>query len=93
MASVQRRMELEMRQLGRRLDELSARARVAEARLRGKSLVQLRRLKVKQAQARVSLGKLARRSAAAGGTVRTTLRRAWRDIDAAVQRAARRLRA
>lgn len=91
MSVVQRRMEAEMRQLGRKLDELSARARVAEARLRGKSLVPLRRLKVKRAQAKLALGKLARRSAAARGTVKATVGRAWRDIDAAVKRAAKRL--
>ena len=92
MSTVQRRMEAEMRQLGRKLDELTARARVAEARVRRKSLVvPLRRLKVKQAQAKLALGKLARRSAAAKGTVTATLGRAWRDIDAAVRRAMRKL--
>ena len=92
MAAVQRRMEAEMRQLGRRLDLLAARARVAEARVRGKSAVPLRRLKVKQAQAKLALGRLARRNAAARGTVKATLKRAWRDIDATVKRAARQLR-
>jgi hypothetical protein len=85
-------MEAEMRQLGRRLDVLSARARVAEAGVREKSLVQLRRLKVKQAQAKVALGRLGRQSAAASGTVKAAFRRAWRDIDVAVKRAAQRLR-
>ena len=91
MAAIPRRMELEMRQLGRKLDEISARARLGEARLRGKSRVALRRLKLKQAQAKLALGRLARRSASARGTVKATLSRAWRDIDATVKRAARRL--
>jgi len=91
-AAARRRLEADMRQLGRRLDVLSARARVAGAEARGKSLVQLRKLKVKQAQAKVVVARLARQSAAASGTVKAALRRAWRDIDVAVGRATRRFR-
>ena len=55
-------MATELRQIGRRLDVLMARARLAEARLRGRSsLAQLRRLKLRHAQAKLALGRLARR--------------------------------
>ena len=86
-----RNMEGDLRVVGKRLDLLAARARVAEGRLRSQSLVQVKKLKVKQAQAKVALGKLARRSAASGGTAKVTVRRAWKDIETAVARAARRL--
>jgi hypothetical protein len=88
-----RSMEGDLRLVGKRLDVLAARARVGEGRLRSQALVQMKKLKVKQAQAKVALGKLAQRSGAAGGTAKAAVRRAWKDIDAAVARAARRLQA
>lgn len=88
-----RRMQADLRLVGKRLDVLAARARVAEGRARSQSLVQVKKLKVKQAQAKLALGKLARRSAAAGGSAKAAVRRAWKDIDSAVSRAARRLQA
>lgn len=54
-----RTMKAELRQIRRRLDVLAARARVAEARLRGQSgVLQLRKLNVKVARAKVALGRL-----------------------------------
>jgi hypothetical protein len=88
-----RSIQADLRMAGRKLDVVSARARVAEGRLRGASLVRLRKLKVKQAQAKVALGKLARRSDAARGEAKSAVRAALRDIDAAIARATRRLRA
>ena len=54
-----RTMKAELRQIRRRLDVLAARARVAQARLRGQSgTLQLRKLNVKLARAKVALGRL-----------------------------------
>jgi hypothetical protein len=86
-----RSMEADLRLAGKRLDVLGARARVAEGRARSRSLVELKKLKVRQAQAKLALAKLARRSAATGSTAEAAVRRAWKDIDTAVARAARRL--
>jgi len=91
-AAARRRMEAEMRQLGRKLDALAARARKTEAGVRARSAVQLRKLNAKQAQARAALAKLGRQSAAASGPLKIGLRRAWRDIEVAVRRAKRRFR-
>jgi hypothetical protein len=91
-ASSKSRLDAEMRTLGRKMDRLIAAARKAEGKLRASSVVQLRRLKVKQAQAKRSLGKLGRQSAAASGPMKTGLRKAWRDIEAAVRQATKRFR-
>ncbi len=54
-----RSMKAQLRRIRRRLDVLSARAKVAEARLRGEPVVlQLRKLNVKLARAKVALGRL-----------------------------------
>jgi hypothetical protein len=54
-----RTMKAELRQIRRRLDVLAARARVAQARLRGPSgTLQLRKLNVTLARAKVALGRL-----------------------------------
>jgi hypothetical protein len=91
-AASKSRLDAEMRTLGRKMDRLIAAARKAEGKLRASSVVQLRRLKVKQAQAKRSLGKLGRQSAAASGPMKTGLRKAWRDIEAAVRQATKRFR-
>lgn len=91
-AAARRRLEAEMRQLGKKLDALAGRARKAEASVRAKSAVQLRKLKAKQAQAQAALARLGRQSAAASGPLKIGVRRAWRDIEVAVRRATRRFR-
>ena len=56
---IMRSMKAELRQIRRRLDVLSARAKVAQARVRGKPIaLQLRKLNVKVARAKVALGRL-----------------------------------
>jgi hypothetical protein len=47
---------------------------------------------VKQAAAKRALAKLGRQSAAASGPVKSGLRKAWRDIEAAVRQATKRFR-
>lgn len=91
-AASKSRLDAEMRSLGRKMDELVAAARKAQGKLRASSAVQLRRLKVKQAQAKRALGKLGRQSAAASGPMKSGLRKAWRDIEAAVRQATKRFR-
>ncbi|HUG79123.1 MAG TPA: hypothetical protein VML57_16705 [Burkholderiales bacterium] len=91
-AAPKSRLDAEMRTLGRKMDGLIAAARKTEGRLRASSAVQLRKLKVKQAAAKRALAKLGRQSAAASGPVKSGLRKAWRDIEAAVRQATKRFR-
>jgi len=90
--SSHRRLQAEMRQLGKRLDALMLTTRKAEASVRASSREQMRRLKAKQAVAKKRLAKLGRRSAAAGGPLRAGIRKAWRDIETAVKQATQRFR-
>lgn len=91
-APTHRSLEAEMRRLGKQLDALMVSARSAQAGVRAKSMAQLRKLKVKQAAAQKALAKLGRQSAAASGPLRAGVRKAWRDIEAAVRSATRRFR-
>jgi len=91
-APTQGSLQAEMRRLGKQLDALMASARSAEAGVRAKSLAQLRKLKVKQAAAQKTLARLGRQSAAASGPLKAGVRKAWRDIEAAVRSATRRFR-
>jgi hypothetical protein len=87
-----RTLEAEMRRVGKRLDCLVLAARTAEADVRARSMQELRKLRRKQAVAQRALEKLARRSAAASGPLNAGLRKAWRDIEAALRQAKRRFR-
>jgi len=91
-APTQRSLQAEMRRLGKQLDALMVSARSAETRVRAKSMAHLRKLKIKQAAAQKTLAKLGRQSAAASGPLKAGVRKAWRDIEAAVRSATRRFR-
>lgn len=88
----QRRLEAEMRRLGKRLDAVASAARNAEASVRSRALAQLRKLRVKQALAKKALARLGRQSAAASGPLKAGLHQAWRDIEAAARQARQRFR-
>ena len=87
-----RRMEGEFRQLGKKLDELIAKSRGAEAKARARYAKQIKVLRAKQAQAKTALAHLRRQSAAASGPLKAGLRKAWRDIEDAVKEATKRFR-
>lgn len=86
------RMERELRKLGRNLDGLVAKTRVAEAAARVKYAEQLRILRAKQATAKSMLAQLRRRSAAASGPLKAGLVKAWADLSVAVNKARQRFR-
>ena len=86
------RMESEFRELGRKLDGLVGKSRVAETRVRAKYAKQIKALKTKQAAAKLTLDRLKRQSAAAGAPLKAGFKKAWRDIDAAVRQATKRFR-
>jgi hypothetical protein len=91
-AASKRKLDAETKNLGRKLDQVMASARKAEASVRAGSARQLAVLGRKQAQARVVLAKLGRQSAAASAPLKSGLRRAWRDLEAAVRQASKRFR-
>jgi hypothetical protein len=87
-----RHLEAEARELGRRLDALIAQARKAEAGARASAMRQIRVLQRQQAQAKVVLAKVGRQSAAASEPIIAGLQKAWRDIELAVRKGAKRFR-
>lgn len=87
-----RKIEREFRQLGRKLDGLIAKTRLAESQVRAKYAKQISVLKGKRVAAKATLSHLTRQSAAARGPLKAGLRKAWRDIDSAVRQASKRFR-
>src|SRR5687767_15853373 len=86
------RLEAEARELGKRFDALVAKARKAEAGASANAMRQIRQLQRQQAQAKRTLTKLGRQSAAASAPILAGLHKAWRDIELAVRESAKRFR-
>ncbi len=82
----------ELRSHGKRLDALIAQARRTEQRAAKLYAQQRRQLRARQAQAKKALARLRRRSAAAAPVLKSGLKRAWADLNAAVKEAASRFR-
>ena len=86
------KLNSELKQLGKRFDALAKQASQAQAGARVQYEKQLKALRVRQAAAHKALERFGRQSAAASGPLKSGLRKAWKDIDAAVRQATRRFR-
>jgi hypothetical protein len=91
--SMQRRIETEMRTLGKRLSAIEKQARKSGAGLQADAKRNLRALQRQQAVAQRAVAKFGRQSYAASGPMVAGLHKAWRDIEASVRQAAKAFRA
>jgi len=81
------RMQAEMRNLGKRLDELERLALRSEAGLRASTMRQLRVLQKQQASAQRALARFGRQSYAASGPLLAGLQKAWQDVEVSMGKA------
>ena len=87
-SSTQRRVEAEMRALGKRLIEIERRALKSGAALQSSTMRNMRDLQRQQAVVQRALEKFGRQSYAASGPIVTGLQKAWHDIELSVRQAA-----
>jgi len=90
--STKAKLNAELKQLGKQFDALVKKAGQAQAGARVQYEKQMKALKAKQAVAQKALERFGRQSSAASGPLKSGLRKAWKDIDAAVRQATRRFR-
>jgi len=86
------KLNAELKQLGKQFDALAKQVSQAQVSARAQYAKQLKALQTKQAAAKKALEHFGRQSAAAAGPLKSGLRKAWKDIDAAVRQATRRFR-
>jgi hypothetical protein len=91
-APSRRMLAAETEYLGKRLDDLKAAARSAEAGVKTSTEQQIRLLKRKHVEVKQALERLTRQSVAASTTMTTGLQKAWRDVEVAVRLATKRFR-
>ena len=87
-----KRMESELRKLGRNLDRLAVRTKEASDAARLRYARELKVLREKRAQAKQVLAKLNRQSTAAGAPLKAGILKAWASLSAAASEARKRFR-